>query len=171
LGEYLVEPKSRKELRRLARIFRKVLRLDDCLYFPIVQVLEALPEFFHNLSYEIVEEDELLQGILADTDILAKHIRIRQSVYDRACDGDGRDRMTIDNEIGHYLLLCVFGFKLERNFKSKGIQPFRDPEWQAKCFAGELMVPAHLVKGMSDEEISDKCGVSLDAARMQYKHL
>jgi len=171
LGEYLVEPKSRKELRRLARIFRKVLRLDDCLYFPIVQVLEALPEFFHNFSCEIVEEDELSPGIHADTDILAKHIRIRQRVYDRACEGEGRDRMTIAHEIGHYLLLCVFGFKLERNFKNEGIPPCRDPEWQAKCFAGELIGSAHLVKGMSEEEISNKCGVSLDAARLQHKHL
>lgn len=33
------------------------------------------------------------------------------------------------------------------------------------------MVPAHLVKGMDRYEIAERCGVSYDAARVQYKHL
>ena len=108
---------------------------------------------------------------MADTDIRTGHIRIKESVYEGACNGEGRDRMTIAHEIGHYFTLCFCGFRLERNFSGGKIPAFRDPEWQAKCFAGELMVPAHRVKGMDAYEIADQCGVSYDAACVQYKHL
>ena len=91
--------------------------------------------------------------------------------YDGACNGEGRDRMTIAHEIGHYFTLCFCGFKLERNFGGGKIITFRDPEWQAKCFAGELMVPAHRVKGMTVDKIAEKCGVSFAAASVQHKHL
>ena len=46
--------------------------------------------------------------------------------------------MTIAHEIGHYFTLCFCGFRLERNFSGGKIPAFRDPEWQAKCFAGDV---------------------------------
>lgn len=33
------------------------------------------------------------------------------------------------------------------------------------------MVPAHRIKGMSVHEIAEQCGVSYDAACVQYKHI
>ena len=33
------------------------------------------------------------------------------------------------------------------------------------------MVPAHRVIGMDEHEIVERCGVSYDAACVQYKHL
>ena len=59
----------------------------------------------------------------------------------------------------------------ERNFANKKVKTYSDPEWQAKCFAGELLVPAHLMKGCSAEEIVEECGVSYDAAKIQYRKL
>ena len=79
--------------------------------------------------------------------------------------------MTIAHELGHYFTICFCGFKLERNFTNKKIKAYRDPEWQAKCFAGELLVPAHLMKGCSVGEIIEECGVSYDAAKIQYKKI
>ena len=52
--DYVVEAKSRKNLRDLAYTLRKHLGLENVLYFPIVEVLDVLPEFFDNFSYEIV---------------------------------------------------------------------------------------------------------------------
>ena len=161
----------REDLRNIARELRERLNLDDVLYFPVVELLDAMTELFDNFNYEIVEDSELSEKVHADTDIRTGHIRIKESVYDGACKGEGRDRMTIAHEIGHYIMLCFCGFKLERNFSGGEIPTFRDPEWQAKCFAGELMVPAHRVKGMDKYEIVEQCGVSFDAACKQYKHL
>lgn len=167
----MVEAKSRDDLRSLARQFRKLLQLDNELYFPIVELLDIMSEIFDDFSYEIIEDNAFTENIHADTDIKTGHIRIKESVYIGACKGEGRDRMTIAHEIGHYFTICVCGFKLTRNFNNAEIITFRDPEWQAKCFAGELMVAAHLVKGMNEYEIAERCGVSYDAACVQYKHL
>lgn len=167
----MVEAKSRDDLRSLARQFRKLLQLDNELYFPIVELLDIMSEIFDDFSYEIIDDNVFTENIHADTDIKTGHIRIKESVYIGACKGEGRDRMTIAHEIGHYFTICVCGFKLTRNFNNAEIITFRDPEWQAKCFAGELMVAAHLVKGMNEYEIAERCGVSYDAACVQYKHL
>lgn len=171
MSKYMVEAKSRSDLRNLARALRKYLHLDDVLYFPIVELLDVMAELFDDFNYEVVDDTVLSKKVHADTDIRTGHIRIKESIYLGACNGEGRDRMTIAHEIGHYFTLCFCGFRLERNFGREEIPAFRDPEWQAKCFAGELMVPAHLVKGMDVYEIADLCGVSYDAARVQHKHL
>ncbi len=171
MSNYMVEAKSRADLRRLARMLREYFQLDGVLYFPIVELLDVMTELFNGFNYEVVEDSVLSKKVHADTDIRTGHIRIKESVYEGACNGEGRDRMTIAHEIGHYFTLCFFGFKLTRNFSDAKIITFRDPEWQAKCFAGELMVPAHLVKDMDRFEIAKRCGVSYDAACVQYKHL
>lgn len=171
MAEYIVEPKSRQDIRDLTLMLRKFLGLENEKYFPITELLDVLAEIFDNFSYEIVENNELPFGTHADTNTLTSHIRIRESVYEGACNGNGRDRMTIAHEIGHYFTICFCGFKLERNFTNKKIKAYRDPEWQAKCFAGELLVPAHLMKGCSVGEIIEECGVSYDAAKIQYKKI
>ena len=171
MSEYVVEPKSRKELSDLAFAFRKKLGLQDCLYFPIVELLDLMYTLFDGFSYEIVEDSELPPGVHADTDILKKHIRIKQSVYDGATYGNGRDRMTIAHEIGHFFTLCCCGFTFQQNHKKAPVPAFQSPEWQAKCFAGELMVPSHLAYNLKAWEIEEKCGVSYSAASYQYKKM
>ena len=155
---------------------RAVMEMDDSFIIGEadqlhVELLDVMTELFDDFNYEVVEDKVLSKKVHADTDIRTGHIRIKESVYEGACNGEGRDRMTIAHEIGHYFTLCFCGFRLERNFSGGKIPAFRDPEWQAKCFAGELMVPAHRVKGMDAYEIADQCGVSYDAACVQYKHL
>ena len=171
MTEYIVEPKSRQELRELALFLRRRLNLENEKYFPITELLDVLAEIFDNFSYEIVGNNELPFGTHADTNTTTGHIRIKESVYEGACRGSGRDRMTIAHEIGHFFTLCICGFKLERNFTKKTIEPYRDPEWQAKCFAGELLVAAHLMKGCSINDIVEECGVSYDAAEIQYRKI
>lgn len=124
----MVEAKSRDDLRSLARQFRKLLQLDNELYFPIVELLDIMSEIFDDFSYEIIEDNVFTENIHADTDIKTGHIRIKESVYIGACKGEGRDRMTIAHEIGHYFTICVCGFKLTRNFNNAEIIAFRDPE-------------------------------------------
>lgn len=171
MANYSVEPKSRAELRSIAQGFRAFLKLENTIYFPIEKVLETMPIIFPNFNWEIVDNSAMPPQNHADTNINSQTITIKQDVYDRACAGAGRDRMTIAHEIGHYLLLCVYGFKLHHTSKSNAHAMYTDPEWQAKCFAGELLIPAELVDNLSITEIATQCGVSIDAARYQYNVL
>ncbi|MDD6727966.1 MAG: ImmA/IrrE family metallo-endopeptidase [Eubacteriales bacterium] len=125
-----------------------------------------MSKIFDDFSYEIVSDEEMSENVHASTDIRTGLIKIKESVYEGACKGNGRDRMTIAHEIGHYLMLCICGFTLERSFFKA--DTCRDPEWQSKCFAGELMISKRLVKEMTPQEIVEKCGVSFDAAKYQH---
>ena len=165
----LVESKSRWDLRRLALSIRKALHCEDKLYFPIVELLDVFEETLPNFSYEIVDDRYLPSGLHAETDIATGEVRIKESVYDGARQGSGRDRMTITHEFAHYMTLCFVGFKLYRSFGDEPVKPYNDPEWQAKCLAGELLIPHHLIGGMTEWEIAEKCGVSETAARYQMK--
>lgn len=167
--KYIVEAKSRNDLRNLANELRNRLGLNNELWVPIVELLDVFSEIFNDFSYEIVLDDALPKGVHADTDVRTGHIRIKESVYEGACNGKGRDRMTIAHEIGHYFTLCFCGFKLQRNFNSSKVPTYQDPEWQAKCFAGEFMISRHLTHKMNPKEIAKACGVSLDAAKVQNK--
>ena len=169
MSEYVVEPKSRCQLRQLANVLRDRLGLHDTLFFPIVELLDLMCELFDGFSYEIVPDSEFPPDIHGDTNILKQHIRIKESIYLGACQGVGRDRMTIAHEIGHYFTLCFCGFTFQRNFNMQEVPLYQSPEWQAKCFAGELLIPAHLTHNMSPLDIEVQCGVSGSAAMYQYK--
>lgn len=168
--DYIVEPMSRKELRALSDLLRCRLGIENRIRVPIVELLDLLSEKFEKFNYEIVEDDDLPKNVHADTDVRTGHIRIKTSVYERACKGRGRDRMTIAHEIAHFFTLCFCEFKLQRNFNNDEVLPYNDPEWHAKCFAGEFMVPYQLTQGMTPTEIADACGVSYQAAKYQYDH-
>ncbi len=169
MSEYVVEPKSRWQLRQLANVLRDKLGLHDTLFFPIVELLDLMCELFDGFSYEIVPDSEFPPDIHGDTNILKQHIRIKESVYIGAAQGVGRDRMTIAHEIGHYFTLCFCGFTFQRNFNMQEVPTYQSPEWQAKCFAGELLIPAHLTQNMSPLDIEMLCGVSGPAALYQYR--
>ncbi len=166
LPEFIVEPKSRKDIRNYANEFRSIFDLNDTIYFPVVKILDFLP-----FPYEIVDEHELSPTVHADADIEMQYIRIKKSVYIGACRDNGRDRMTIVHEIGHLWLMCQNGIKFQRNFQRTPVKRYQDPEWQAQCFAGELLMPAHLIQNMTPYEIATSCGVSFIAAKYQYRQL
>ena len=169
--EYVVEAKSRRQLRSLASILRKHLGLENERYFPVVELLDVMYEIFPRFSYEIVLDSTFPPNVHADTDVMNHHIRIKESVYNGAAEGNGRDRRTIAHEIGHYFTLCFCGFQFQRNFKKEAVPAYRSPEWQAKCFAGELLIDFNLVYNMQPYEIVDKCGVSYEAAYYQYNQI
>lgn len=167
--DYSVEPRSRADLRRLATDIRKALRLHDQLYFPIVELLDILEEALDGFTYSIILDDELPPNKHADTNVYTGEIRIKESVYNGARQGNGRDRMTIAHEFSHYMTLCFIGMKLSRTIGGGKPKPYEDPEWQAKCLAGELLIPYELTAGMSAGEIVEKCGVSYPAAEYRMR--
>ncbi len=159
-----VEPMSRKSIREFAKGLRNLFGLEKTLYFPIVQFIEwILPEM--GLDYEYVSAAEM--GDAYGVTYTRKGImQIREDVYERAINGNPRDRFTLCHELGHFLMHSP-----ERVSFARGDVPtYMDPEWQANAFAGELMAPYDLVKGMSSSEIASKCGMSVMAAQVQYNN-
>jgi Zn-dependent peptidase ImmA (M78 family) len=162
---YIAEPMKRVELRTIARFIREKAGYKHKLHFPIMLFLEHhMPLLFKGFHYEIVPKSYFPPAIHAETDVENHVIRIREDVYLGAINEEGRDRMTIAHEIAHYILIVVNGIKLYRTFSNAPLEAFRDPEWQAKALAGEIMCPYDLVRNMPAYQIQEKCGVSEQAA-------
>jgi Zn-dependent peptidase ImmA (M78 family) len=158
---------SRKDIRKLAFEVRRVFMQDKSPYFDIVRFVEnGLSYIWSDYDYEICAVDEMNDnhGL---TDVKKHTIKIREDVYEGAVAGNGRDRFTLAHEVGHLIIHSGQNFKLARG----KIKVYEDPEWQADVFGGELLVPAHLMKGASLEDIIMDCGVSTAAARCQIKQL
>ena len=164
---YEVSPLTRLEIRGLANHIRKLFNIEGC-YFPIVEFLEmVIPKL--GVQYDLIGDEDWYKyfgyGKWAEYDMSRKTIYLRSSVYNRACDGVGQDRYTIAHEIAHVLLLDSSDIKVAR--LTRDVKLCCNPEWQADCFAGELLIPEHLCRNMSEEEIMIKCGVSQKAAKYQ----
>ena len=165
----IAEPLSRKDIRRMAYIIRKIAGSHETLFFDIVRFLEVtLPKIDESFSFVV-----LPKSVMGECHGLTypdrNEIQIREDVYERACEGSGRDRMTMAHELFHLLQHEKENISFARVADDGEIETFRDPEWQSDAFGGELLVPHHLVRGMTAEQIADKCKVSIKAARCQLK--
>jgi len=162
-------PMKRAEIRAVAQDLRRKLGLEGLLWFPVLQLVEhAFPWLDKQYHFEVAGRDELGEShglTVRDGDNVC--IKIREDIYDRACANEGRDRGTVAHEAGHYLLHARSP-ALARHFGGE-LKSYEDPEWQAKAFQGELLVPKHLVIGMSASDVARECGVSYDAAEYQLK--
>ena len=140
--------------------------------FPVVEFLERfMPSYDSDFTLEILSDEEMENGALHGETIPSLHtIRLSESVYNGAngaCGGSGRDRMTIAHEIGHYLMHfdeCPTFASVENNYE---IPAYRSSEWQAKAFAGELLIPYTEKNKLSVQDITDFYGVSEEAAIFQ----
>ena len=169
-----VLPCSRLDLRMLAQEFRRKINLKSP-FLDIIGLLDLLPSLFpgKNIAYDIIDDitwDRYLnKNAHASYDLEEKIIYIRESIFERACQGKGRDRFTIAHEIAHAMLLEKAKINFNRSSSNK-IPSYKDPEWQANCLAGELLIPYEMCKNMSVDEIVKNCGVSYQAARYQKNH-
>ncbi len=169
-SNYEVAPCSRLDLRNYAKQLRQTLGIDTP-YFPICQLLEVLPNF--GIQYDYIDDAtwDFVYGKdnHARYDLTTKTISVKESVYERALQNHGRDRYTIAHEIAHALLLDGNNITLNRASTDKQSKLYTNPEWQADCLAGELLMPQHLCKNMSVEEIIVSCAVSYEAANYQKR--
>ncbi|MBO4578752.1 MAG: ImmA/IrrE family metallo-endopeptidase [Clostridiales bacterium] len=173
MSNYFSQTISRKEMRKLAYAIRKEFGYLHEWWIPVETLLDQMCKVFPEFSYEIIDDEEWHDPTAyADTDILEKTIRIRESVYEKACKGYGCDRMIIAHEIAHYFLICVIRLNLYFSNGEK-IKPCNDPEWQAKCLAGELLIPYYILKHQNKpippNLLASYCGVSYEAAIYQLK--
>lgn len=169
IGGYIAYPLSRKDIRKLANRLREVFDFENEMNFPIVRVIEFLSNNgVFNLEICTVDEMGTKYGETIPSENL---IKLREDIYDKACDGDGFARSTCAHELGHWLIghneETVSFCRKEEDLKKR--RAYEDPEWQANCFSGELFVSKHLVEEMAVDEIVEKCGVTTSMAYYQLE--
>lgn len=163
------KPVSRKTLREMANMVRERFSINkEQLYFPIIEILESLAVSSDDFDLEIMDISELPHEE-ARTYPNKNKIEIRTDIYDLATINDGRSRLTIAHELGHLLLHTEENVSFSRVSDIKQLPAYKNPEWQASAFAGELLIPKHLVKGMSVEEVMMACKTSKEATTYQLK--
>lgn len=165
---YKAAPVSRADIRGYVRYLKKEIGLENSLYFPVIEFLEhVLPLLFDDFQLEIIPVSEMRSGIYGETFPSQNLIRLREDVYEGAVSGNGRDRFTVAHEIGHLFMHEGCHVALCRLAPGEKLKAYENPEWQANTFAGELLASSHLLKGLSAREVSQQCGISASAARVQ----
>lgn len=71
------------------------------------------------------------------------------------------------HELGHLLLHRVELITLAR--EDGDIPPYKDPEWQANAFVGELLAPYEYIKDMSIIDIASHYGITEKSASIQRR--
>lgn len=168
MSNYIVPGKSRRYIGKIAKEFRKKFNIENTAYFNIVDFLELnfCPKY--NMYIEILPKGEMYPKE-AEIFPLLNVIKIREDVYDNATENDTRSRFTIGHEIGHFILHSDI-YSFQRVSSDLIIPKYKDPEWQANAFAGELLAPSYLIGDRSVEKIMNDFCVSTDCANIQYKN-
>jgi hypothetical protein len=165
-----VPPLSRKAIREYTDRIRRQLEINEP-WFPIVEVIElVVPSIFSGFYLDVRDQAEMAEqfgtGCHGMTFPDEKVMHIREDIYQRARRGEGRDRLTLAHELAHLLLHSGQRFARRASQETK---PFRQSEWQANCFAGELLVSyRHIGTCQSPEDVAGLFGVSVAAAATQW---
>jgi Zn-dependent peptidase ImmA (M78 family) len=168
---YKAEAVSRNDIRKFVFSLKKKVGLENELYFPILPFVEnILPILIPEFQFEVAPVSEM-GNKHGETYPSKSLIRIREDVYLRAASGEGRDRLTIAHEVGHLFMHEDSCIALCRLAPSESLKPYEDPEWQANAFGGEMLASSYLIKGMKPLEVSEKCGVSISAAKIQLRSI
>ncbi|MDO5310024.1 MAG: hypothetical protein Q4G03_11120 [Planctomycetia bacterium] len=168
--DYLTKPTTRMDLRKYSKYLRQIFGVPETGAFPVLQVLEKIPDVFEGCNSEILEDHNFPLKTMArcvQHDKKRVAIEIKQSVYDGAHKRNiGAFNGFICHEICH-LFLFKIGFTpiFERNYANNTIQPCRSVEWQAKALCGEVMIPYEESKGMNEQEICATYHCSKASAR------
>lgn len=112
-------------------------------------------------------EDHELPGRAAETIPDEHMIRVKQSIYDAACQGSFWSRLVMAHELGHYLLHGEENVAYAHPALGEHIPDEVNAERQADIFSMELLVPVHLIDETSDYLVSKHFGVSRSVARSQ----
>lgn len=163
-----VSPRSKEDIKGLANAFRDVYaqitlhqRLD------LLKLIEVILPRMTNLKFEfiLIEKEEMGEVEAAMSPDRMK-MYIRNDIYERLHQDDARARFTIAHEIGHFVLHDEVA--LTRSSQSKH-EPFRDSEWQADCFAAELLAPIEACKEyLKIEDIMNNFGISYSCALIRF---
>lgn len=166
---FCVSPKSEEEIKGYAASIRKFFSMNQLKSFDIVRFIELiLTQVYRGFRFEVVEDYELpdREAEMSPSDFC---IRVRQSVYKKACELDGHARFTLAHELGHFILHRDQGLAFGRPAMNGSIPAYKNSEWQADTFARHLLVPEDMAKGMNSLEIAAVFDVSRQVAAIVAK--
>lgn len=166
---FCVSSRTRKEIAWIAERVRNMFFPAREKYLDVIAFLEhKLPVAFEHFRLEIVEDDEL-PGREAEMCPTGFCIRVRESVYMKAMEGDCHSRFTLAHEAGHFFLHrfqhLAFGLPLH------GINTpaYCNSEWQANTFARYFLVPDSRASGLDVSQVELLFGVSKPVAGIVCK--
>lgn len=178
MSQVSVSGLSRQQIKMIADRTRSIVELPSGTAFPIVQLLELMSVPLQEngpsqdgeplLGFEVVPDEEL-KNCYAEYRLASNTLVVRESVYDGACRGNGRDRFTLAHELGHSLLhrKAVNSFARTED----KIPSYEDPEWQANTFASMLLIPRDEILGLSADDVAQRYEVSRQAAEIALKQV
>lgn len=170
-------PTSIARLRSFALLIREASRLSAEERFPVSEFLEfSLTQAISGFDFVVVEKlsegNEACaypDGCLENPD--GPFIKLTNSVYEGACWGRGRDRLTILHECAHVLLHRGIAVH-HRGPTGVALRPFENSEWQANQLAAELLMPVpSFGRFESLDEYREAMGVSWQAAQVRLTGL
>lgn len=151
----------------MVKTLKSIIKFDD-LNFPVCDFVERdLASLDSTFTYDYVETSELPKNTYAYYDPINNIMKIDEKVYLGACMGNPRDRFTIAHEIGHYFTTNEIMYARS---ESASLPAYMNPEWQANVFAAELLMPSDKIQNMSENEIAERCNVSITAASIALKN-
>lgn len=142
-------PKSAQEIRAIAQGIRDVIV--DIMDRGKGGVVYRIPmlEVFESLSLKdefvmAVVDDGQLPDACAETTPDQKIIKLRESLYLAACNGDRDSLFTLAHELGHLYMHADQPNTFARGSVSYSRE--EDCEWQADQFASELLIDRRLLQ-------------------------
>lgn len=158
---------SRIQVREISEFVRGLLKIKT-VKFSVLKALEKLIDKFpNNLYYRILPDDEFETNVMAElipegNDVYC--IKIRETVYEKAVNGDRASLGFICHEMCHFILIHIFnagpvlhvnenGLAYARSFKDKELLRYKSMEWQAMALCGEIMIPYERCKDYSFKQI------------------
>ena len=173
--DYFTKPISRIGIREIADAFFDLFDISRQDSIPVVDLLDPFCKKMGNVTYDIVEDNELDHSVPAVTELDNDGnftIKIKACVYNGAYyNQTGGYRNHIMHEMCH-VFMYKLGYtpRLERSFSNNTIEAMYSAEWQAKALCGEIMMPYEETKNMSVDEICKRYNVSLLSAQQRKRY-
>lgn len=163
--DYKTKGTSVADMRRCARILRRLFHVPQTGPFPVLEVLDKISDVFKGSKYEIVDDSTMPPNTVArcfPNDQNGYTIEIKETIYVGAFEKQqGAFLGFICHEICHvFLFYAGFTPIFERSFKDNELPAYCSVEWQAKALCSAVMMPIEETRGMDPEEIIRKYHVS-----------
>ena len=169
---YKVKPMTIMDIRQCTDTIRDFFKIDPMKPFPVLPFIEnVVPERVKGFSFAILDDNECEEGVFAGYYPIQKQLRCRQSVYQKAFEGDGAARGHLSHELGHIILHRNQGTVLARSCAGfDQHEKYEDSEWQANTFERELLIPFdQITPTMTINDISRRYETSTALAQVVYE--